>query len=240
MKTLKIFALCAFAAVALTACSDRVTKEKTPKGITNSEIDQVSYMIGQQFGEYMKGNNFGALSFSQIKKGIKDAMNGVALDEETFYSVMNEYMEKRMNALKEENEAKAAKFFEENGKKDGVVTTESGIQYKIVREGNGVKPVEGSTVKVCYEGKLLDGTVFDSSYERNDTVTFALNQVIKGWGEGLTYCEEGGEILLWIPAELGYGERGAGGLIGPGSALNFRVELISTENPELSSEPEEN
>ena len=151
---------------------------------------------------------------------------------------MNEYMEKRMNALKEKNEAEAAKFFEENGKKEGVVTTESGLQYKIVRAGNGVKPVANSDVKVCYEGKLLDGTVFDSSYERNDTVSFNLNQVIKGWGEGLTYCEEGGEILLWIPSELAYGERGAGGLIGPGSALNFKVELISTEKPEESENAE--
>ena len=238
MKTIKIFALCAIAAVAMTACSGKTSNEKNPAGITNSDVDQVSYMVGHQFGQYIKGNNFGALSFAQIEKGIKDAIAGVEVDEETFYNTMNEYMEKRMNALKEKNEAEAAKFFEENGKKEGVVTTESGLQYKIVRAGNGVKPVANSDVKVCYEGKLLDGTVFDSSYERNDTVSFNLNQVIKGWGEGLTYCEEGGEILLWIPAELGYGERGAGGLIGPGSALNFKVELISTENPEESEEAE--
>ena len=238
MKTIKIFALCAIAAVAMTACSDRVTNEKTPKGITNSEIDQVSYMVGHQFGQYIKGNNFGALSFAQIEKGIKDAIAGVEVDEETFYNTMNDYMERRMKALNDENAAKAAKFFEENGKKEGVVTTESGLQYKIVRAGNGVKPVDGSTVEVCYEGKLLDGTVFDSSYERNDTASFGLNQVITGWGEGLKYCEEGGEILLWIPSELAYGERGAGSLIGPGSALNFKVELISTENPEpVEEEP---
>ena len=232
MKTIKIFALCAIAAVAMTACSGKTSNEKNPAGITNSDVDQVSYMVGHQFGQYIKGNNFGALSFAQIEKGIKDAIAGVEVDEETFYNTMNEYMEKRMNALKEVNEAAAAKFFEENGKKEGVVTTESGLQYKIVRAGNGVKPVDGSTVKVCYEGKLLDGTVFDSSYERNDTASFGLNQVITGWGEGLKYCEEGGEILLWIPSELAYGERGAGSLIGPGSALNFKVELISTENPE--------
>lgn len=239
MKTLKLFALCAIAAVAMTACGGKTSNEKTPKGITNSEVNQVSYMIGHQFGQYIKGNNFGALSFDQIKKGIKDAIAGVEVDEETFYNTMNEYMEKRMAALREENEAKAAKFFEENGKKEGVVTTESGIQYKIVREGDGAQPVKGSTVKVCYEGKLLDGTVFDSSYERNDTVSFNLDQVIKGWGEGLTYCKEGGEILLWIPAELAYGERGAGGLIGPGAALNFRVELFSTENPEAKEDDSE-
>ena len=238
MKTLKIFALCAVAVVALTACG-RTSNEKNPAGITNADINQVSYMVGHQFGQYIKGNNFGALSFAQIKKGIKDAIAGVEVDEETFYNTRNDYMERRMKALNDENAAKAAKFFEENGKKEGVVTTESGLQYKIVREGNGVKPVDGSTVKVCYEGKLLDGTVFDSSYERNDTASFGLNQVIAGWGEGLKYCEEGGEILLWIPSELAYGERGAGALIGPGSALNFKVELISTENPEEEVNNEE-
>ena len=158
MKTIKIFALCAIAAVAMTACSGKTSNEKNPAGITNSDVDQVSYMVGHQFGQYIKGNNFGALSFAQIEKGIKDAIAGVEVDEETFYNTMNEYMEKRMNALKEVNEAAAAKFFEENGKKEGVVTTESGLQYKIIRAGNGVKPFDGSTVKVCYEGKLLDGT----------------------------------------------------------------------------------
>lgn len=146
---------------------------------------------------------------------------------------MNEYMEKRQNAVKEANAAEAEKFFEQNAKAEGVITTESGLQYKVVRAGNGVKPVaDDANVEVNYEGKLLDGTVFDSSYERGESVSFGLNQVIKGWGEGLKFCEEGGEIELWIPAELAYGDQGAGSTIKPGSALNFKVELIKVTEPE--------
>lgn len=244
MKSLKIFALCAMGAVVLSSCSGKTSNEKTPEGITNSEVNQISYMVGFNFGQWIAGNNFGALDCNQIIKGIKAAIAGEEIDEETFYNTMNEYMEKRNNALKAANEAEAAAFFEKNGKEVGVVTTESGLQYKIVRAGNGVKPAAEDQVEVNYEGSLLDGTVFDSSYSKdgegeNNPVTFGLNQVIAGWGEGIQYCEEGGEIILWIPSQLAYGERGAGGKIGPGSALKFKVELnkiIKAEAEEAAAE----
>ena len=237
MKAIKLFALCAMSAAVLSACAGKTSKEKTPEGITNAEVNQVSYMVGYSFGQYIKGSDFGALDCNQIIKGIKDAVAGTEIDEETFYNTMNEYMQKRQDAVKQANVAAAEAFFEKNAKEEGVITTESGLQYKIVRAGNGIKPAsDSSNVEVNYEGKLLDGTVFDSSYDRGETVNFALNQVIAGWGEGLQYCEEGGEIELWIPAELAYGDRGAGDMIRPGSALNFKVELIKVTEPGAETE----
>jgi FKBP-type peptidyl-prolyl cis-trans isomerase len=116
-------------------------------------------------------------------------------------------------------------FLEENGKKEGVITTESGLQYKIVTKGDGPMPEETSTVAVFYEGTLIDGTVFDSSYETGDSVTFPLNGVIKGWTEGLQLMPVGSTYMFYIPSNLGYGSRG-GGPIPANSALIFKVELL--------------
>lgn len=233
----KVTAFCAVAALILCSCSRYTSKEKQPEGITKAETDSASYMIGYNFGQVIKGNNFGSLNLCEIQKGIKDAVAGVEVEEELFYTTINGFLEKRSKAIAAENQAEADKFFEANGKEEGVVTTESGLQYKVVRDGNGVKPANDlDKVEVNYEGSLLDGTVFDSSYERGETATFALNQVIKGWGEGLKYIDEGGEITLWIPADLAYGERGAGEKIAPGSALKFRVELVKVTPVEPKEE----
>jgi FKBP-type peptidyl-prolyl cis-trans isomerase len=136
-------------------------------------------------------------------------------------------MEKRMEAIASENAAKSAKALEANAKKSGVQTTESGLQYKIIKEGEGLKPGPRDTVEVNYEGKNLDGKVFDSSYDRGVTAKFPLDGVIKGWGEGLQLIGEGGEIELLIPADIAYGDRNVGADIGPNEALSFKVELIS-------------
>jgi FKBP-type peptidyl-prolyl cis-trans isomerases 1 len=233
MKALKLIALCAATAAILCSCAGKSAKGTQPKGITNEELKNASYMIGYNFGQILKGNNFGPMDLAQINKGIKDACADVELDQELFYETLNGFLEKRNNVIKEENEAKAAEFFEKNAMEEGVVTTESGLQYKIVRNGNGVFPTSREDkVEVNYEGKTLDGEIFDSSYERGESVTFGLNQVIKGWGEGLQHIDEGGEILLWIPAELAYGDRGAGEKILPGAAIHFRVELIKVVKDE--------
>ena len=116
-------------------------------------------------------------------------------------------------------------FLAANKEKEGVVETESGLQYKIEVEGTGISPEETDTVEVNYEGRLIDGTVFDSSYDRGESVKFPLNRVIKGWTEGLTYVKEGGKIQLYIPAELGYGKRGTGPIPG-NSTLIFDIELV--------------
>lgn len=119
------------------------------------------------------------------------------------------------------------KFLEENGKKAGITTTASGLQYEVLRAGDGAKPGATSTVEVHYEGRLINGKIFDSSYERKETISFPLNRVIPGWTEGLQLMPIGSKYRLYIPSELGYGARGAGGDIPPHSALIFDVELIS-------------
>ena len=224
MKSIKLFALCAMGAV-LASCSGKTSDEKRPESITADEVNEISYLTGYSFGQYIKGNDMGALSLAQINKGIKDAIAGVEIEEDKFYETMNGYMEKRSAAKLEINKKEAEEFFAKNAKEADIQTTPSGIQYKVVRKGNGKKPGANDTVEVNYEGKLLNGDVFDSSYERGETATFGLNQVIKGWSEGMQYCEEGGEIMLWIPSDLAYGDNGAGPQIGPGAALQFKVEL---------------
>lgn len=119
------------------------------------------------------------------------------------------------------------KFLEENAKKEGIKTTASGLQYEVIREGTGPKPGPTSTVEVHYEGTLINGQVFDSSYRRNETISFPLNRVIPGWTEGLQLMSTGSKYRLYLPSELGYGARGAGGDIPPHAALIFDVELIS-------------
>ena len=119
------------------------------------------------------------------------------------------------------------KFLEDNAKKEGVQTTASGLQYEVLREGTGAKPGPTSTVEVHYEGRLIDGKVFDSSYQRKQTISFPLNRVIAGWTEGLQLMPTGAKYRLYIPSELGYGARGAGADIPPHAALIFDVELIS-------------
>jgi FKBP-type peptidyl-prolyl cis-trans isomerase len=178
-------------------------------------------------------NDFGSLNFNEIVAGMKDIVAKGKIDPQEanrigseFSAVINKFMEDRMRLVGEETLAKGKEFLENNAKNEGVVTTESGLQYKIERGGNGVFPTAESTVECNYEGTLIDGTVFDSSYERGNTATFNLQNVIQGWTEGLQLVDEGGEITLWIPADLAYGERGAGVNIGPNETLKFKVELI--------------
>lgn len=121
------------------------------------------------------------------------------------------------------------KFLKENASKDGVKTTSSGLQYKITQEGTGKSPKATDNVVVHYKGTLLDGTVFDSSYKRGEPATFPLNRVIPGWTEGLQLLKEGGKATLYIPSQLAYGSRGAGGIIGPDETLIFDVELIKIQ-----------
>ncbi|MBR3290546.1 MAG: FKBP-type peptidyl-prolyl cis-trans isomerase [Bacteroidales bacterium] len=228
----RIFAvavICAISAMMLASCDKKTSPGSQPAGISKSDVDSVSYMIGYSTGMQIAQSNFGSLSTNAIVKGILDASKGVEVDYAVFQNVVNGFMEKRMEAVAKDNAEKSAKMLAANGKKNGIVTTESGLQYQIVREGNGVKPTERDTVEVNYEGKNLEGKVFDSSYERGTTVTFPLNGVIKGWTEGMQYVGEGGEIMLWIPAELAYGDRNVGADIGPNEALTFKVELVSVK-----------
>ena len=235
-KFFSVAAICFVAALSLASCDKKTSEGSQPAGISKSDIDSVSYMIGYSTGMQLVQSNFGPLSTNGIIKGIQDACKGVEVDYVQFQTIVNGFMEKRMDAVAKDNAAKSEKMLSANAKKNGVVTTESGLQYLIVREGNEVKPGAQDTVEVNYEGKNLEGKVFDSSYERNATAKFPLNGVIKGWTEGLQFIGEGGEIQLWIPADLAYGDRNVGADIGPNEALTFKVELISVrpfvEQPE--------
>lgn len=124
---------------------------------------------------------------------------------------------------------KGQEFLKENAKKEGVKTTASGLQYKVLREGSGKQPKATDTVEVNYEGKLINGTVFDSSYKRGESISFPLNQVIPGWTEGVQLMKEGAKYQFYIPSTLAYGKRGAGGAIGPDETLIFDVELIKVQ-----------
>ena len=163
---------------------------------------------------------------SEVYKGMKDAIEGVELVPQEVNATITDFLDKRNAALAANNVEKGEAFLAKNGKNEGVVTTETGLQYQVVRAGNGVRPSATDTVEVNYEGSTIDGKVFDSSYTRGESVKFCLNQVIPGWSEGLQLIDEGGEITLWIPSGLGYGERGVGEIIAPNETLKFRVELI--------------
>jgi FKBP-type peptidyl-prolyl cis-trans isomerase len=187
-----------------------------------------SYALGMFTGSQLK--TFGVrFNYDEFLKGFK-----AFIEEEETRMTMDEAWEKIqtlfLNNLSEENERNQETgrlFLAENGRKAGVFTTSSGLQYEVITQGNGAKPEAGSGVRVNYEGRLLDDTIFDSSYERGTPAEFALNQVIPGWAEGILLMNEGSTYRFFIPPELGYGENGVEDRIPPYSTLIFKVELLS-------------
>lgn len=189
----------------------------------NEERKAISYAYGYDFGFNVRQSRL-PLQTYWIGEGLKA---GAAEDADMAFQQSQDYMRRYYTViLPEQNKEKSAAWLSKIEKQKGVQKTESGLLYRIDREGDAnVMPKAEDTVKVDYEGKLGDGTVFDSSYERGEAIEFPLNRVIKGWTEGLQLVGKGGQITLWIPAELGYGAQGAGGNIGPNEALEFKVEL---------------
>ena len=211
-----------------------------------TEADKVSYSLGSILAEQLK--QFEGINADALSKGIKDTLEGKPLElekQEMFQLIekaRKEQEEKRQKKIQEEaarNLEKGQEFLTENGKKSGVTTLDNGLQYKVINAGKGIKPEETSEVTVHYEGKLLDGTVFDSSYERNQPATFKLNQVIRGWTEGLKQMPEGSTWELFIPADMAYGPGGIPGRIGPNEVLTFKVELIEIKKDEKKDEEKE-
>ena len=202
-------------------------------------MDKVSYALGLNIGQQLKQMGLsGVLNVDDFAASVKDMLDGnqpkVSLAEaqqvlNTFFADLEAKQRAAAaeagKAAKEEGE----KFLAENAKKAGVTVTASGLQYEVLGATIGQKPKATDKVKVHYEGTLIDGTVFDSSYKRNEPITFALNQVIKGWTEGLQLMSVGSKYKLYIPYELGYGAQGAGGSIPPYAALIFTVELLGIE-----------
>jgi len=221
-----------FAVVLMIACENG----NAHKG--NSEmttfLDSVSYTFGTNIGSSFRKDSID-ISMDNFWDGLNDAKNGDSLlinDSvaqelmQRFQKFMAEEQQKKFENLKTVNQAKGQEFLDKNKTESGIVITESGLQYKVLTEGNGMKPDSNDRVKVHYTGKLIDGTVFDSSVERGEPAEFAANRVIPGWVEGLQLMSTGAKYMFYIPSELAYGERGAGQNIGPNEVLIFEVELL--------------
>jgi len=232
MKSVKFFAvICVLGAMICTSCKTINKGDRMPD-VTNAKIDSISYAYGVWIGENLKGADFGEMNLSKVEQGIFDVLADKAtMTEMEMGEMLNSYYKERMTYANEKRLKEGEEFLAKNKTAEGVVETESGLQYRIDAEGAGEQPAsDQDTVMVCYKGSLLDGKVFDSSYDRNDTTTFVLGRVIKGWSEGLKLMKEGSKATLWIPANLGYGERPMGRDIPANSMLTFEVELVKVKH----------
>ncbi|WP_035272899.1 FKBP-type peptidyl-prolyl cis-trans isomerase [Desulfogranum japonicum] len=208
-----------------------------------SDQDKLSYAMGLDLGAYLK--NIGEeLNLDRLSEGMADAYNGTEplltaeearAVQETFAKRQKEQQIKESIAKLQKNQEAEKKFLAENKTKEGVVETESGLQYKVIKSGEGAKPTVEDMVEVNYRGTLLDGTEFDSSYKRNQSAKFQVKQVIPGWQEALQLMPVGSEYEIYIPAKLAYGDRGVPPTIEPGSTLTFKVELLDIPQAETKS-----
>lgn len=198
-------------------------------------MDKISYALGLGIGRQLLQMGANELSIDDFSQAIKDIIGGAELkvNDTEAQQIVQDFFQKqeekqRAAAAEKGKTAKVdgEKYLAENAQKEGVVTLPSGLQYKVLREGNGKKPKATDQVKCHYEGMLVDGTMFDSSVQRGEPATFPLNGVIAGWTEGLQLMQEGAKYRFFIPYQLGYGERGAGSSIPPFATLVFDVELI--------------
>lgn len=193
-------------------------------------MDKVSYALGMSIGRQLQQMNAAEVNVDDFAQAIKDvfASKTSLTDSEAQQAVQDFFQrkaEEQAGAAKAEGEA----FLAENAKKEGVVSLPSGLQYQVLREGDGRKPAATDQAECHYEGTLINGQVFDSSYQRGQTATFGLNQVIAGWTEGLQLMQEGAKYRFFIPYHLAYGERGAGQSIPPFATLIFDVELVKVK-----------
>ena len=198
-------------------------------------MDKLSYALGLGIGQQLSQMGANDISAEDFAQAIKDVLKGneLKVSHREAQTIVQDYFQKqeqklqaqRAEAGKTHKEA-GEKYLAENAKKEGVITLPSGLQYQVLKEGNGKKPTAKDTVQCHYEGFLIDGTVFDSSIQRGEPATFPLQQVIAGWTEGLQLMQEGAKYRFFIPYRLGYGEGGAGNSIPPFAALIFDVELI--------------
>jgi FKBP-type peptidyl-prolyl cis-trans isomerase FklB len=213
-------------------------QEKSPP--FKDQKDKFSYSIGLNIGSNLSKQKI-ELNPDMVSAGIKDAIAGKPqLTQDQIKEVMTTFekdMEQKQKAAGEKNAAEGAKFLEENKKKEGVKTTSSGLQYKVIKEGTGPQPKATDIVTVNYRGTLMNGTEFDSSYKRGEPATFPLNGVIKGWTEGVQLMKVGSKYQLFIPPQLAYGDRAVGPDITPNSTLIFDVELLGIKPPQAGASP---
>lgn len=201
----------------------------------NKELDRISYALGLSMGNNFKGSGIETLNISDFADGVAAVYEGTKpkmsydeakLEIQKFFQAMEAKQQEVAKEMAKVNQAAGEAFLAENGKRPEIVTTASGLQYEVLAEGNGAMPAASDQVVVHYTGKLIDGTVFDSSVERGQPATFGVTQVIPGWVEALQLMKAGSKWRLYIPSELAYGPNGAGGAIGPNATLIFDVELL--------------
>jgi FKBP-type peptidyl-prolyl cis-trans isomerase FklB len=194
--------------------------------VLKNQKDKVSYIIGMNIGNDLKRQSID-ISPKILAEGVQQALAGSKplLTEQEIQETMMAFQKEMMAKQKERGDA----FLAENKKKEGVKTLPSGLQYKVIKAGTGKKPKLNDTVMTHYRGTLIDGTEFDSSYKRGQPVSFLVSGVLPGWTEALQLMEEGAKWQLFIPSNLAYGERGAGGIIGPNATLIFEIELVSIQ-----------
>jgi FKBP-type peptidyl-prolyl cis-trans isomerase FkpA len=250
MRKLVTLAVVLLVASALTAGAQQPTQTMEPapqatdaapvKGKPESVLDRASYAIGLNLGRTFKSNDLQA-NTDLLLQGIRDGFTGTqplltdAEIQTAMQTLQQEMMQKQQEKQKvqgEKNKAEGEAFLAKNKQRKEVKTTANGLQYEVLKEGTGPTPKATDTVTVHYTGTLIDGTKFDSSVDRGQPATFVLDQVIKGWTEGVQLMKVGSKYKFYIPAALGYGEQSAGPVIGPGSTLIFEVELVSIGQPE--------
>ncbi|MES1929623.1 Peptidylprolyl isomerase [Salinisphaera dokdonensis CL-ES53] len=224
--------------------TDSKAADSEKSGDFDSPEARRSYALGMDIGNSLKELPV-EIDVDSLAEGVRDTVNGdetrLSQDEldgvmQGFVQDMEAAQQKKVDQQSENNLEKGKKFLAENKDKEGVETTDSGLQYKVLEEGDGSSPSSSDSVTVHYTGKLIDGTVFDSSRKRGEPVTFPVDAVIPGWTEALQLMKRGAKYELYIPADLAYGERGAGAQIGPNETLIFDVELISVEKGDGASE----
>lgn len=205
-------------------------QEEAPLELPPPTKKEVGYAFGVMMGTSLKEFKLD-VDYNELMKGLKEAAKKSDTDIAAAQKILQRASEEAHKKEAAENLAKETEFLEKNGKNEGVKTTESGLQYEVITEGTGEFPKDSDTVKVHYKGTLLDGTVFDSSYDRGNPVEFPLNAVIAGWKEGLQLMKAGSKYKLYIPSKIGYGERGVSQVIPPNSTLIFEVELLEIVVP---------
>ena len=202
----------------------------------NKELDCISYALGLSMGNNFKGSGIESINVKDFADGVAAVYEGaqpkMSYDEakmviQSFFQEMEAKQQAAAQEMAKVNKAAGEAFLAENGKRAEVVTTNSGLQYEVLVEGNGASPKATDQVTVHYTGKLIDGTVFDSSVDRGQPATFGVTQVIPGWVEALQLMKVGAKWRLYIPSEIAYGPQGAGGVIGPNATLIFDVELLN-------------
>lgn len=256
-----LVALSTIAALGLMACQPSTTETEVEKpSATSTEMVEAVEMTESQKQAYAMGASMGLfandraaqqaelempLDMEALKQGFNDGLGDTLKFTPQEIQQFAQQAQQALMAKQQEMEALSAQrnidegiaYLEENGKREGVVTTESGLQYEVLTQGDGASPLATDTVKVHYRGTLLDGTEFDSSYSRGEPISFPLNQVISGWTEGVQLMKEGSTFRFHIPSDLAYGER-ATGAITPNSTLIFDVELLEVIKPEAETDAE--